>query len=323
MKLNADSLPRHLEGQLLPVYLVSGDEPLIAGEAADAVRACARERGFTEREVLHMDRGADWDAARAAVGTLSLFAARRLIEVRLPTGKPGVGGGRALTAIAAGLTPDTLLLILTGRLDREAQGAEWVRAVEARGAWVAVWPIAAERMVPWLEGRCRRLGLVADRDALEVLADRTQGNLLAAQQELEKLKLLHGSERITAARILAGSSDSARFNVGELTEALVAGNPGRALRILAGLRAEGGEPPLVLWATVRAMHELWTRAAGSEAGSRGRGSRPSFARLTARAVRVDALAKGRTRGDPWDELALLACELCGKAPLPMSAARLE
>jgi len=312
LKLNADSLPRHLEGELLPVYLVSGDEPLLAGEAADALRARARARGFSEREVLYMDRGADWNAARAAASALSLFASRRLIEIRLPSGKPGVSGGRALVEIVAGLSADTLLLILTGRLDRESQGAEWVRAVEARGAWIPIWPIGAERMVAWLQGRCRRLGLAADPEALELLADRTQGNLLAAQQELEKLQLLHAGERITAARVLAGSSDSARFSVSELTQALNSGSEGRALRILAGLRAEGGEPPLVLWATVKAMHELWARSA-----------RLPFKRLSARAARVDAMAKGRARGDPWDELALLACELCGKTPLPLAESRLD
>ncbi len=334
MKLTLDSLARQLERPLLPVYLISGDEPLLAAEAADAVRARARALGFTEREVHFLDRGADWDALRAAVATLSLFAARRIIEARLPSGKPGVAGNRALAGLIESLGADTLLLILTGRLDREAQSADWVRAVEARGAWLAVWPVPAERMLAWLEARCRGLDLAVDADALELLADRTQGNLLAAQQELEKLKLLAGSERVTAERVLAGTADSARFGVGELSQALIAGEPSRALRVLDGLRSENAELPLALWAVIKAMHELWACHAGSADAPAGGTRRPAMAlssavvrraahlpyrRLAERAVRADSMAKGRLPGDAWDELALLACELCGRAALPLAA----
>ncbi|MGB6452225.1 MAG: DNA polymerase III subunit delta [Steroidobacteraceae bacterium] len=338
MKLSSDSLARHLERQLLPVYLISGDEPLLAGEAADAVRARARALGFTEREVHLLDRSADWDAVRAAAGTLSLFATRRIIELKLPSGKPGAAGGRALEGIIQSIGADTLLLIVTGRLDRDAQGADWVRAAEARGAWLAVWPIAGERMVPWLEARCRRLDLAADAEALELLADRTQGNLLAAQQELEKLKLLSGRERVTVERVLAGAADSARFSIGELTEALVAGQLGRALRVLEGLKSESIELPLVLWAAIKAMRDLWACHTGSgDQVARGPPGRPtvstaevrrrtsqlSFRRLAQRAARADAMAKGRLAGDAWDELSLLACDLCGRAALPFAASGIQ
>jgi len=322
LKLALDSLARHLERQLLPAYLISGDEPLLAAEAADAIRARARTLGFTEREVHFLDRGTDWDAIRAAVGTLSLFAARRIIELRLPSGKPGVAGGRALAGMIQSAGEDTLLLILTGRLDRDAQGAEWVRAVEARGAWLAVWPVPGERMLSWLEARCRRLELAADAEALEMLADRTQGNLLAAQQELERLKLLAGRERVTAERVLAGTADSARFNIGELSEALVAGQVVRALRVLDGLKSESVEPPLALWAVIKAMHELWARSRGS-ADAPSAAARSSFRRLVERAVRADGLAKGRLRGDVWDELSLIACDLCGRPALPLPASALQ
>ena len=305
LKLTPDSLTRHLAQQLLPVYLISGDEPLLAGEAADAVRVRARALQFSEREVHFIERGTDWDAIRAAVSSLSLFAARRIVELRLPSGKPGVTGGRALVSLIEALGTDVLLLILTGRLDRDAQGAEWVRAAESRGAWVTVWPIPTERMPAWLEGRCRQLGLVADREALQLLAERTQGNLLAAQQELEKLKLLDPGP-IRVEQILAGTSSSARFDVAELTTALSAGEGARALRVLDGLRAEGVELPLVLWAVVRALHERPSSGARAAA-------------LVARAVRADAMAKGRSSGDAWDELALLATELCGRAALALPA----
>jgi DNA polymerase III subunit delta len=320
LKLSPDSLQRHLERQLLPVYLVSGDEPLLATEAADAIRARARALGFSEREVHVLDRGTDWDAVRAAAGTLSLFAARRIIELRLPTGKPGVTGGRALASLAASAGADTLILILTGRLDRESQSAEWVRAVESRGGWVQVWPIAADRMLSWLEARCRELGLQADRGALEVLAARTEGNLLAARGELEKLKLL-ACERVTAERVLAAAGDSARFSVGELSEALESGEIARALRVLDGLKAEGTELPLVLWAVVRALRARWSREVDSGLPpARARAIRTSYRGLIERAVRADAMAKGRRAGDAWDEIALLACDLAGRAVLPLPSA---
>ncbi len=300
----------------MPVYLVSGDEPLLAGEAADAVRARARAAGFTEREVHVLDRGSDWEAVRAAAGSMSLFASRRIIELKLPGGKPGVAGGRVLASVIQSIGDDVLLLIVTGRLDRDAQGAEWVRAAESRGAWLAVWPVPAERMLAWLEARCRRLGLTADAGALELLADRTQGNLLAAQQELEKLRLLAGRERVTAERVLASTADSARFNVGELSEALIQGELSRALRVLDGLKSEGVELPLVLWAAIKAMRELWARHTGAAA-------QVPFRRFVGRAVRADAMAKGRLRGDAWDELSLLACDLCGRAALPLPASSIH
>jgi DNA polymerase-3 subunit delta len=335
LKLNADSLARHLEQQLLPTYLISGDEPLIAGEAADAIRGRARALGFSEREVFFMDRGADWESVRAATHTLSLFATRRLVEVRLPSGKAGTAGARALTGIIESLGPDTLLLILSARLDRDAQSADWVRAVEARGAWIAVWPVATERWLPWLSARCRQLGLSAEPGALELLAERTQGNLLAARQELEKLALLAADRRISVEAVTASSTDSARFGIAELTEALLAGDSARALRVLAGLRAEQTELPLVLWAVVRALHSLWAAASGAHearpfggarqaaalAQARRRAPRLPFAQLVERALRADAMAKGRLAGDAWDELALLATDLCGRAALPWVPSR--
>lgn len=318
MKLSLDSLARQLAQQLSPAYLISGDEPLLVGEAADAVRARARALGFTEREVHVLDRGTDWDALRAAASTLSLFAARRIIELKLQ-GKPGVAGGRALERMIQSAGDDTVLIIVTGRLDRDAQSASWVQAVEARGVWVPVWPVARDRLPGWLEKRCRQLSLDADPAALELLADRTEGNLLAAQQELEKLKLLFPGERLDIERVLAGTADSARFDVGELSNALVAGQLGRALRILDGLEQEGFELPLVLWAVTKAMHERVSRES-TPLGSAGLQARRRVARLTERAARADAMAKGRLLGNAWHELALLACDLCGRSALAPVAA---
>lgn len=332
MKLNPDSLATHLEQQLLRAYLISGDEPLLVAEAADAVRAHARTRGFGEREVHFMDRGSSWDDVRASAGTLSLFGSQRLVEIRLPSGKPGAAGAAALTDLVAAADRDTVFLIITPRLDRDAQGASWVKAVETHGAWVTVWPIGAERLVPWLKSRARRMGLDLSGEAVEILAERTEGNLLAAHQELEKLKLLAPAGQVGADAILASVADSARFDVFQLGEAVLAGEVERALRMLAGLRAEGVEATLVLWALTKSVRDLWgtvvdppagrpktwqRQAAALEKGAR-RAPRLSFASLTSRAARADRMAKGQLAGDVWDEMALLAADACGRPALQMA-----
>jgi DNA polymerase-3 subunit delta len=325
LKLTSDSLATHLGERLLPVYLVSGDEPLLAAEAADAVRARARDAGFTEREVHFIERAADWDGVRASAANLSLFAARRVMEIRLASARPGSAGNAALIALLEAHDPDTLFLILAPRLDRDAQGADWVRAVEAHGAWVQIWPVDPQRLVAWLKGRCRRLELVASDEALELLAARTEGNLLAAHQELTKLTLLAPGGRVTPEAVLASVADSARFDVFRLGEAVLAGETARALRVLAGLRAEGTEPTLALWALSRALRDVWSARGGGTppawqpqrhraalAQALRRASRLPFAALAVRAARADRMIKGRVGGDAWDELALLAADMCGQ-----------
>jgi DNA polymerase-3 subunit delta len=323
LKLTADSLAGHLRERLLPAYLISGDEPLLSGEAADALRARARDAGFTEREVHFPERAADWEELRGSARNLSLFGTRRLFEIRM-SGRPGVAGNAALQSLLAAEDPDTLFLILTPRLEREAQSADWVRAVETRGAWVQIWPVDARRLTGWLRGRARQLGLSASEEALELLAERTEGNLLAAHQELSKLALLAGAAPVTPETVLTSVGDSARFDVFQLSEAVLAGTAARALRVLAGLRAEGTEPTLVLWALVRALHDAWGALSGTGAGAQRGGQRRSaalelatrraphmaFTDLTARAARADRVIKGRLAGNAWDELTLLTRALC-------------
>lgn len=330
MKLTTDTLEAHLGQKLLPAYLISGDEPLLAAEAADAVRERARAAGFTEREVHFIERAADWEAVRASAGTLSLFGSRRVLEVRLATARPGAAGGAVLVTLLERADPDTVLLILAPRLDRDAQGTKWVQAAERHGAWVAVWPVAAGKFVAWLRARSRRLGLSLDAQALQMLAARTEGNLLAAHQELQKLRLLAPGQGVASGAALEAVADSARFDVFRLSDAALAGDPGRSLRVLAGLRAEGTEPTLVLWALTKALRDL-AGALGRPAGASGRGwQRPSAAldaavrragrlslrTLMVRAARADRMIKGRLRGDPWDEMALLATDLCARPALP-------
>jgi DNA polymerase-3 subunit delta len=308
VRLTLDALAAHLAGQLLPAYLVSGDEPLLTGEALDAIRERARATGATAREVFFIERGnAIWDAVLQAAQSLSLFAERRILEIRMPTGKPGSTGAAALARLLDSAGPDLLVLIATDRLDRESQEAAWVRAVQARGAWLPVWPVERARLPQWLRARLASAGLTADSEALALLAERSEGNLLAAKQEIDKLALLlPPGTRVGVPEIIAGSTDAARFDVFQLGEALRARAAARALRILSSLRAGGTEPTLVLWAVLRELRSA------APAGARA-------LRLTARAAAVDRLAKGLASGDAWDELAWLALELCGPARLPLLA----
>ena len=321
MKLTTDSLAPHLQERLLPAYLVSGDEPLLVAEAADAVRERARAAGFTEREVHFIERAADWDVVRGSTANLSLFGARRLVEIRLAGAKPGAAGNHTMKALLEARDPDLLFLLLAPRLDRDAQGADWVRAVESAGGWVQVWPIDTHKLGGWLKARARRLKLEMSEEALAIIAARTEGNLLAAHQELAKLSLIAPAGQVSADTVLASVADSARFDVFGLSEAVLAGESARALRMLAGLRAEGTEPTLALWALTRSLREVWNglhggappawqRHGAALAKALRRAPRLPFAKLTRRAVRADRMIKGRESGEPWDELALLARELC-------------
>jgi DNA polymerase-3 subunit delta len=307
MKLRPEQLAQHLARELRPVYLISGDEPLLAMEAADAIRARARRDGFDERIQVFPERSvASWDEAVAATQTLSLFATRRILEIRMPTAKPGHGAATLQRVIAAA-GDDLLLMIHTGKLDRAAQDAPWVSAVQERGAWIPIQAPDPAQLPGWLAERLRSVGLAASEGAVRLLATANEGNLMAAAQEIEKLLLRFGAgARLDEASLADALGDSARYSVFQLNEAIAARDAARALRMLAGLRAEGTEALVVLWWLARALH--------SQAGA----ARPAaMARYVARAVRADRMAKGRAFGEPWDEMALLTAELCGRRTLPL------
>lgn len=316
MKLTLEGLNAQLAERLLPVYLVSGDEPLLVAEATDAIRARARALAFTERAVFFIERsGAVWDDIRQAAQSLSLFSARRMLEIRMPGGKPGIAGAAVLLQLFQAAGEDLLVLIIAEKLERETQSSEWMQALQQRGAWLPIWPVERARLAPWLRSRFAAAGLTAAPDALALLAERSEGNLLAARQEIDKLAmLLPRGATVSVAEVAASSADSARFDVLQLGEAVRGADAARALRILGGLRAEGTEPLLVLWSLTR---ELRAQESSVPAGTRARVQGLPFARLAARAGRVDRMVKGLSDGNPWDELALLAVELTGLRSLPL------
>jgi DNA polymerase-3 subunit delta len=326
LRVKAEQLPKVLEEGPAGIHLVSGDEPLLVNEAADAVRAAARAAGHADRRVVFVEKGFAWDELRQEAQSLSLFANRRLLEVRMPGGKPDKGA-TLLADLAARPVPDLSVLVITGRLDRKAAEAAWVKAIERHGVWVAVWPVAPDELPAWLSARARLAGARLDADAAELIAVRVEGNLLAAQQELEKLVLLAAGAPIGPALVLGAVGDSARYDVFQLSEAAAGGDAARALRILFSLRSEGTEPTLVLWALTRELRGLWQSAERDRLQSSGRSGwnlasvpapralsrrgRLPLAGLLEEAGRADRIIKGLASGDSWTALIALTASLAG------------
>jgi DNA polymerase III subunit delta len=325
LKTTPEKLAGLLKGNLAPVYLLSGEEPLTQGEAADAIRAAARAAGFAEREVFFIDRAntGPWDEIFASAQAMSLFASRKLIEIRIPGSKPGTEGSKALQDLVGHMGQDQILLVITGELDWASQKAAWVQALDGAGVWVDAQQVTAARMPAWLRARAGTVKLKLDDAAVDALCLQTEGNLLAALQELQKLALA-GYTDVGVAEVLASSTQSSRFDVTQLGEAMLLGDTPRALRVLAGLRAEGVEPTLILWSVWQELRALWlTLVPGApvqSVWSRNRNhmaaaamrlkplGRAFFAQLNERAAAADRIAKGRMHGNVWDVLGLLVTE---------------
>src|SRR5277367_351411 len=309
------------------MYLVSGDEPLLVGEAADAIRAAARTAGYLDRQVFFIDRSFNWDELRHASQSLSLFAEKRLFELRLPSGKPDKGAA-LLADIASRPPPDVLCLVLTDKLDKKASEAAWVRAVEENGVWLAIRPVEAAALPVWLRARAKSLRMDIEPAAAQLIIDRVEGNLLAAQQELDKLSLLAKGESITSDMVLRSVGDSARYDVFQLATAAAAGDAQRALRVLLSLKSEGVEPTLILWALLRELRGMWQARERDRLRSPNRGSGWNLAatpspralsrakklplgRLLIEASRTDRIIKGLAVGDAWSALTNLTAGLAG------------
>lgn len=335
-RLNLDQLPAALARGIAPGYLVSGEEPLLVGEAADAIRAAARAAGYADRSVFFIDRGFDWDELRGATQSLSLFAERRVIELRLPSGKPEKGA-QLLSALVLNPPPDVLTLVVTEKLDKKAGEAPWVEAFTQHGVWVPIRPVGTAALPAWLAARAKRAGVEIEAGALQLIAERVEGNLLAAQQELEKLRLLGNGAAITRRLVEASVGDSARYDVFQLADAASAGDAPRALHILLGLKSEGVEPTLVLWALVRELRGLWQaneriRLRSTQRGGWNQSSTPSpaaiarlrelpLASLLSEASLVDRIVKGNLQGDAWMGLTSLTAALAGALQPAMLSGR--
>jgi DNA polymerase-3 subunit delta len=267
MRLNNPAqLDAALQRGLAPAYLIAGEEPLLLQEALDAVRAAARTKGYAEREVFDAERGFDWNRLLEACNSPSLFAPLRIVEVRLNTA-PDAAGGAALCELARRPPPDVLLIVAAGKLESRARNAAWFAALDGAGASLYVWPLKPEELPQWIGQRLRAKGLRADAEALRRLAERTEGNLLAARQEIEKLALLHPGAELGLENIESAVADSAHYEVFGWVNRIMAGEARAAVRGLAGLRAEGVELPAILAVVAHGLRQL-ARAAAAYARSR-------------------------------------------------------
>jgi DNA polymerase-3 subunit delta len=338
LALRAADLGAHLARELLPLYVVHGDEPLGVIEAADAIRAAARRSGCDEREVFIVEQHFRWDAFIAANANLGLFGSRKLIDLRIASGKPGTEGAQALERHAKNLDPNGVTLITLPRADRAMQGSAWFAALAAAGATIAVTPPERAALPGWLTERLARNEQRVTRDTLAFLAERCEGNLLAARQEIDKLALLLPKGALALEDVERAVADVARFDIQELSEAWLAGDAARTLRIVDALRGEGEPITLAIWQLGEDLHALagvrdamssgqslqtavrnarvWGKRQGALERAAKRTSPAQVERLLHALAGLDALAKGLGQRDPWDVLVSLALDLCAR-PVPI------
>ena len=332
MQLRADQLVSHLARPLAPLYLLHGDEPLLVIEAADAIRAAARAQGYTEREVLVAGPTFKWGALAFAAGNLSLFGGNKLIDLRIPSGKPGREGSEALQQYAARPCQGIVTLVTLPQLDWAARKAAWLVALARAGVAVELKAPSLSALPDWIADRLGRQQQAAEPAALEFIAAHVEGNLLAAHQEIQKLGLLHPPGKLGLAQVEDAVLNVARYDVDKLRTALLEGDAARCARLLDGLRGEDVAPPLLLWAFASEIRALAGLRAAQDAGRplaaalraervfddrRAAALQRALPRLRApqlrgallAAARIDRMIKGLVRGDVWDEFLQLTLRL--------------
>jgi len=343
MRLDPDDLAQRLSKSDLPAaILLYGDEPLLIEESAARIRSAARNQGFTDRIPLSAESGFDWGRLTGASQTLSLFAEKRLIELRLPTGRPGDAGTQAFTDTLQGAGSDLCLVVISGRLDARAKQSKWVKTLD-KGGWVLGHrALGAGQFQGWLQRRLRDKGLVVERETLDRMCHFLEGNLLAAAQEIDRIALFAGPDgRVDPDTVSQGMADHARFNIYTLIEACLSGDAVKALRILKVLRNEATEPVLVSWVIAKELRVLVRIEHGLRNGERkskllqvnnvwrsraplvnaalGRLREPDLTHLTHRMARADRILKGREPGDIWQQFDMLALIMCDPRDRPADA----
>ena len=335
MQLRPDALDAHLAKSLAPLYVITSDEHLLALEAADKIRKTARARGYSEREVLVAERYFKWGELLAANRSQSLFGDRKLIELRIPGGKPGKDGGQALQEYVTALHPDNVTLISLPKLDWQTQKAAWVAALQQAGMYLDIPLVERAQLPQWIGARLAAQQQSADRQSIDFIADRVEGNLLAAHQEIQKLALLHPEGKLSFEQVQDAVLNVARYDVFKLNEAMLSGDAARLARMIDGLKGEGEALPLVLWAMSEEIRTLLKLRAGMAQGKpvgallkeyriwgpRERLMEPALRRLTLstleaalqEAAQVDKMVKGlRAKafaGDAWDALLQLGLKV--------------
>lgn len=327
MQLSHSALAQHLQKQLLPLYVVSGDEPLLVDETLSELRTHAEQQGFAEREILEPGINFSWDTLKDHANSYSLFSDRVILEIRLKDNKFPDIAKKALQAYADNPPPTKLLLIRCSKLESQQTKAAWWQRLSEKGGMVPVWPLTREELPRFIQQRLQKLQMTADADSIRLLSEYGEGNLLALVQEIAKLNLLFAGEQLTVAKVSAAIADNARFNAFQLVDAMVLGETARALRILQALQKEDTEAILILWAIARELRTLAQMAFALEKGSaleslfykfgvwekrkmvvkKGlpRFSAQEWRGFLGQAFAIDCLIKGARSGDVWAELGRL------------------
>lgn len=344
MRIHTEQLQPHLTRGIQPLYTVFGDETLLALEASDRIRATARSQGYTEREVLIVESSFKWSELQLAASSQSLFASQKLLELRIPNGKPGTEGSAALQSYSQRLPPDTVTLVQLPGIDWRAQKSGWFEALESAGVAVEARTVTRKALPQWLAGRLKAQKQEADAKTLGFIADRVEGNLMAAYQEVQKLGLLFPPGAVDFEQVRNAVLDVARYDVFSLGETMLEGDAVRLARTIDGLKGEGAAPPLALWALtdeVRAIGKIVTGAAAGrpldallreariftpahkslmQAGYQ-RCSLGQVTEALRHAASIDRMIKGLVKGDVWDELLQLALRFASYSPRPAQAGR--
>lgn len=335
MKLRPNQVKEHFaKGPLLPLYILSGDEPLLMQETADQIRGEARKAGFSERELFTVENNFDWNNVLQSGNSMSLFGDRKILEVRNEKGKFDDAAKKALQIYCENPNPDNLLLLIIPKVDKKTQTAKWFTQLETIGAFIQVWPVDAQQLPQWIHQRMRTANLEPTREAVQLLAERVEGNLLAAAQEVEKLILLRGEGPLDVRDIEDAVADHARYNLYDMVDEALQGNAAHAIRMLNYLRASGTEPPVLLWAITKELrtlagvsHLIDTGLAPARAlqeyrvwDNRKELMQNVLKRLPGRAfkhclleaARIDQAVKGLGEGDPWDGFTNIILWLSGR-----------
>ena len=334
MQIKAEQLAACLQRGLAPVYLIGGDEPLLLQECCDQVRQAAKAKGFSERELIHVDKDFDWAVLQQAAAP-SLFASQKIIDLRMRTGKPGLEGAKKLTAWADAPDPNMLLLVSCEQWDASSRKSKWAASLAKAGLRVDIWPINAQQLPLWLEQRMRQHGMQPEPEVVRILADRLEGNLLAARQEIDRLALVRGAGTVTVDDVMEVVADSSRFDVFTLAEHMLSGNLHDGLRTAAGLKRMETPLPLLLGALLKEFKTTEAFRLAMRGGeqetmvfrrlniwySRQNTIRTAARRLQTRKLfevfkmlsLIDRQSKGQAAGDPWQSIDSLLLSLSAKA----------
>ncbi len=337
MWIKAEQLKASLNKGLQPIYFLSGDEPLQLGEAADLVRQAARKQGYLSREVLTVEGQFSWLEFSMAANSLSIFAEKKIIDLRIPNSKVGAEGSKALVQYCQDIPADTLLLITVGKIDKSAKKSKWVTNLESQGIALQIWPLEGAALLAWLQQRLMNRGLRVDKQGLALIAARVEGNLLAAAQEVEKLYSLYGECELSFTQLNDVVMDCSRYDVFNLVDAALSGRVPRVMKILTGLEAEGIAAPIVLWGLAREARNLMHIKRALAAGENSRTvfmkyqvwdkrqklvehvlkklSNHDLMAILVMAAKTDRQIKGLEKGSSWQSLLEMSVALAGKNKL--------